>query len=184
MPPDAASHPYPHHPPVVRRNFICHCFEGGLYMGGAAFLQPETVMPKMVEQLGGHSAIIAIMPAILPAAFAMAGLFVAPVVAPYCRLLGLYKHSFGAIEDFVFDEVEPVDELTVQPVAQGLSPQAPALAWPIQPVPWVRKNSFLAKYPSGKQHGALDMGKAGDVVLAAAAGRSPAGAEEPRLVPQ
>ena len=49
-------------------------------MGGVAFLQPETVMPKMVEQLGGRSAIIAIMPAILPAAFAMAGLFVSPLV--------------------------------------------------------------------------------------------------------
>jgi MFS family permease len=49
-------------------------------MGGVAFLQPETVMPKMVEQLGGRAAIIAIMPAILPAAFALAGLFVSPLV--------------------------------------------------------------------------------------------------------
>ena len=53
---DTAVSPHQHHPQVVRRNFICHCLEGGLYMGGVAFLQPETVMPKMVEQLGGRSA--------------------------------------------------------------------------------------------------------------------------------
>ncbi len=80
MPFDTAISSPQHHPQVVRRNFICHCLEGGLYMGGLAFLQPETVMPKMVEQLGGRAAIIAIMPAILPAAFAMAGLFVSPLV--------------------------------------------------------------------------------------------------------
>jgi MFS family permease len=80
MPSDTANPPLQYHPQVVRRNFLCHCLEGGLYMGGVAFLQPETVMPKMVEQLGGRAAIIAIMPAILPAAFALAGLFVSPLV--------------------------------------------------------------------------------------------------------
>lgn len=66
-------------------------------MGGAAFLQPETVMPKMVEQLGGHSAIIAIMPAILPAAFAMAGLFVAPVVERLTRFKP-WVMTFGILQ--------------------------------------------------------------------------------------
>lgn len=85
MAPDNAAPPQQHQPQVVRRNFICHCLEGGLYMGGVAFLQPETVMPKMVEQLGGRSAVIAIMPALLPAAFALAGLFVSPVVERLAR---------------------------------------------------------------------------------------------------
>lgn len=64
----------------VRRNLICHSFEGGLYMGGTAFLAPDSVMPKMVDTLGGRIWIIALMPAILPAAFAFAGLFVSPFV--------------------------------------------------------------------------------------------------------
>ncbi len=80
MPTASAASSHQHHPHVVRRNFICHCLEGGLYMGGVAFLQPETVMPKMVEQLGAPSAVIAIMPVIIPAAFALAGLFVSPLV--------------------------------------------------------------------------------------------------------
>jgi MFS family permease len=65
---------------VVRRNLICHTFEGGLYMGGTAFLAPESVLPKMIEALGGPIWVIALMPALLPAAFAFAGLFVSPFV--------------------------------------------------------------------------------------------------------
>jgi len=94
---DTAVSPHQHHPQVVRRNFICHCLEGGLYMGGVAFLQPETVMPKMVEQLGGRSTIIAIMPAILPAAFAMAGLFVSPLVERLTKFKP-WVMSFGLLQ--------------------------------------------------------------------------------------
>lgn len=64
----------------LRRNWICHVLEGGFYMGGTAFLAPESVLPKMVQSLGGSSWIIALMPVVLPAAFACAGLFVAPRV--------------------------------------------------------------------------------------------------------
>lgn len=97
MPQPAASSHHEHHPQVVRRNFLCHCLEGGLYMGGVAFLQPETVMPKMVEQLGGRSAIIAIMPALLPAAFAMAGLFVSPLVERLTRFKP-WVMTFGLLQ--------------------------------------------------------------------------------------
>lgn len=46
------------------------------------------------------------------------------------------------------------------------------LSWPILPPPAsTRGQLFTATLPSGKQHGALDMGTGGDVVLAAAAGR-------------
>lgn len=73
----ASQHPHNH---AVRRNFICHCLEGGLYMGGTAFLAPESVLPKMVETLGGTPWIIAMMPVLLPSAFASVGIFIAPVV--------------------------------------------------------------------------------------------------------
>ncbi len=73
----ALQHPTSH---AVRRNFICHCLEGGLYMGGTAFLAPESVLPKMVETLGGRAWIIAMMPVLLAASSAAVGMFVAPVV--------------------------------------------------------------------------------------------------------
>lgn len=137
---DTASSPHQHHPQVVRRNFICHCLEGGLYMGGVAFLQPETVMPKMVEQLGGLPAVIAIMPAILPAAFAMAGLFVSPLVErltrfkPWVMTFGLLQRLpyliTGLLLWFVPDAgpwLLPVVVLT--PVVSGLIGGVGVVAW-------------------------------------------------------
>jgi MFS family permease len=76
------SHRDAHH---VRRNLLCHVLEGGLYMGGTAFLAPESVLPKMVQSLGGASWVIAVMPVLLPASFALVGLFIAPLVERLTR---------------------------------------------------------------------------------------------------
>ncbi|MFO1485176.1 MAG: MFS transporter [Verrucomicrobiaceae bacterium] len=140
MLPDAASQPHPHHPQVVRRNFVCHCLEGGLYMGGAAFLQPETVMPKMVEQLGGRPAIIALMPALLPAAFAVAGLFVSPLVErltrfkPWVMVFGLLQRLPYLVTGLLLWHARdaggwllPVVVLT--PVVSGLVGGVGVVAW-------------------------------------------------------
>ena len=89
--------PTSHHDQHVRRNFVCHCLEGGLYMGGLAFLQPETVMPKMVESLHGSSLIISIMPAVLAATFAFAGLFVSPKVEQMRHFKG-WVLGFGLLQ--------------------------------------------------------------------------------------
>jgi MFS family permease len=86
-----------HHPQHVRRNFVCHCLEGGLYMGGIAFLQPETVMPKMVESLHGSQWVIALMPAVLAATFSLAGLFVSPHVEQMKRFKP-WVLSFGLLQ--------------------------------------------------------------------------------------
>lgn len=140
MPQTDASLHHAHHPQVVRRNFICHCLEGGLYMGGVAFLQPETVMPKMVEQLGGRSAVIAIMPALLPAAFALAGLFVSPVVEkltrfkPWVMTFGLLQRLPYLITGLLLWNMQdagpwllPVVVLT--PLASGLVGGVGVVAW-------------------------------------------------------
>lgn len=140
MAPDNAAPPQQHHPQVVRRNFICYCLEGGLYMGGVAFLQPETVMPKMVEQLGGRSAVIAIMPALLPAAFALAGLFVSPVVErlarfkPWVMVFGLLQRLPYLVTGLLLWHAQdarawllPLVVLT--PVASGLVGGVGVVAW-------------------------------------------------------
>ncbi|MEZ0389681.1 MAG: MFS transporter [Verrucomicrobium sp.] len=72
--------------PYLRRNFWMHCLEGGLYMAGTAFLGPETVLPTMVKSLGGSNQLIALMPVLLPAAYALPGVFVAPMVERLHRL--------------------------------------------------------------------------------------------------
>jgi len=66
-------------------------------MGGVAFLQPETVMPKMVESLHGSPLIISIMPAVLAATFAFAGLFVSPKVERLTHFKG-WVLFFGLLQ--------------------------------------------------------------------------------------
>lgn len=140
MPPDTAVPSHQHHPQVVRRNFLCHCLEGGLYMGGLAFLQPETVMPKMVEQLGGRSAIIAIMPALLPAAFAAAGLFVSPVVErltrfkPWVMFFGLLQRLPYLITGLLLWHAQDARSwllalVVLTPLASGLVGGVGVVAW-------------------------------------------------------
>ncbi len=47
------------------RNYLAHGIEGGLYMGGLAFIDPQTVLPPMVRTLGGAEWLIALTP-VLP----------------------------------------------------------------------------------------------------------------------
>jgi len=70
----------------ARFNFVCHCLEGGFYMGGMAFLSPDAVLPKMVDTLGGTVAVVAMMPVLLGAAFSISQLFSAPLVERLPRL--------------------------------------------------------------------------------------------------
>ncbi|HEY1049610.1 MAG TPA: MFS transporter, partial [Prosthecobacter sp.] len=140
MVPSPASSPHAHPPHSVRRNFVCHWLEGGLYMGGLAFLQPETVMPKMVEQLGGRSAIIAIMPALLPAAFALMGLFVSPVVErlqrfkPWVMIFGMLQRLPYLVTGLVLwfaDDAGPwlLPLVVLTPVVSGLVGGMGVVAW-------------------------------------------------------
>lgn len=46
------------------RNYLAHCIEGGLYMGGLAFIAADSVMPAMVKLLGGGDWLVALMPVI------------------------------------------------------------------------------------------------------------------------
>jgi MFS family permease len=47
------------------RNYLAHCIEGGLYMGGLAFVAAETVLPAMVKSLGGPNWLISLTPMML-----------------------------------------------------------------------------------------------------------------------
>ena len=66
--------------PHLRRNFWMHCLEGGFYMSGLAYLAPETVLPVFVKELNGPDWLIALLPVILPAMFALPALAAGPYV--------------------------------------------------------------------------------------------------------
>lgn len=54
---------------VFRRNYWAVSVEGGLYVGGTAFLSAETVLPVIVKSLGGANWIIALVPVLMTAGF-------------------------------------------------------------------------------------------------------------------
>ena len=137
--PDAATHAHrnAHH---VRRNFVCHVLEGGLYMGGTAFLAPESVLPKMVQTLGGKPWVIAVMPVLLPAAFACAGLFIAPLVErlhsfkPWVLAFGLLQRLPYLVTGLLLMFVENLDGwllplVVLTPVISGLIGGVAVVAW-------------------------------------------------------
>ena len=125
---------------LVRRNFLCHLLEGGFYMGGLAFLSPESVMPKMAETLGARPSLIALMPALLPAAFALLGVFVAPLVErldrhkPWVLTFGLLQRLPYLITGLILllapeidDRILPIVVLT--PVISGVIGGVGVVAW-------------------------------------------------------
>jgi MFS family permease len=74
-----------------------HCLEGGFYMAGLAFLSTEMAMPQFVKLLGGSPSLTAVMPILLPAMFALPGLFVAPLVERLHHLKP-FVITFGALQ--------------------------------------------------------------------------------------
>ncbi|MCA9415032.1 MAG: MFS transporter [Candidatus Omnitrophica bacterium] len=79
------------------RNYAVHCVEGGLFIGGIAFVAPETVLPKVVESLQGPTWLIAAVPMMMKLGFVIPTLFTAhlverwPNVKPAVLLSGFFQ---------------------------------------------------------------------------------------------
>jgi len=79
------------------RNYLAHCIEGGLYMGGLAFLAAETVLPAMVKSLGAPNWLISLMPMMLTLGLGWPSLLTAhwveqmPRVKPFILLTGFLQ---------------------------------------------------------------------------------------------
>lgn len=105
-----------------RRNYLAHIFEGGFYLGGMTFLAADTVMPKMIESLGGPAWLIAFMP---PAMFL--GLVLPPLlvahwvermnrVKPLVLVTGVFQRIpmlLAALALFYWAESRPLTTLVI-----------------------------------------------------------------------
>ncbi len=49
----------------LRRNYTAHCLEGGAFMGGMAFVSPDTILPPFMGQLGAPALLIALCPQLM-----------------------------------------------------------------------------------------------------------------------
>jgi MFS family permease len=80
-----------------RWNYFFHSIEGGLFLGGMAFVAPNTVLPPMVESLGGSAWLISLMPIMMMLGFVWPPLFTAHkvedlhFVKPVLMLSGFFQ---------------------------------------------------------------------------------------------
>ncbi len=84
-------------PSVHRRNYALHCAEGGIYMGGLAFVSAETVLPKLVQSLGGPDWMVSLMPSLLLIFMFAPGIIAIPLIERLPRLFP-FVAGFGVIQ--------------------------------------------------------------------------------------
>jgi len=73
-------------PQYFRWNYLMHILEGGLCIGGGSFIAPSTVLPKVVESLGGPAWLISLMPIMMLVGFVWPPLFTAHWVESLSRV--------------------------------------------------------------------------------------------------
>ena len=61
----------------LRRNYLALGLDGGLFMGGMAFIAADTVLPTLIRQLGGPNWVIGLLPVLMGLGFMWTPLFVA-----------------------------------------------------------------------------------------------------------
>ncbi|MGF1449013.1 MAG: MFS transporter [Opitutales bacterium] len=70
----------------LRRNYTAHSLEGGCFMGGMAFVAPETILPPFMEELGAPALLIALCPQLMFIGFVIPPLLMAHRVESLERL--------------------------------------------------------------------------------------------------
>ncbi len=82
---------------TVRRNYLAHAIEGGLFIGGLAFTNANTLLPTVVQSLGGPPWLISMMPIMMGFGFLLPPIFTAhwiqrlPHYMPLLMVTGLIQ---------------------------------------------------------------------------------------------
>lgn len=129
------------HQPFSRRNYLAHSLEGGIYVGGVAFLAVETVLPAMMYELGAPQALIGVMPVLMMLGFSLPSLFTAhlfehrPQMKPFLLVSGVFQrlpYLAGFLLLFFAAESHPVATMigvALVPFVSGLLGGVGAPAW-------------------------------------------------------
>ncbi len=124
----------------LRRNYSAHALEGGLFIGGVAFVHPQTVLPRMIEKLGGPDWVIAASPILLMVGFFLPSLFIThrlerlSFLKPFVMRIGALQRLpyllVGATLWFVSGAGDAVLPLVVlAPLLSGLAGGVSVTAW-------------------------------------------------------
>lgn len=71
----------------LKRNYLVHCADGGLWMGAMAFVAADTIMPSLVRSLGGPTWLIALTPMLMMLGFVWPPILTAHIAESRARLL-------------------------------------------------------------------------------------------------
>jgi len=125
----------------LRRNYWANIIEGGIYMGGMTLLSGETVMPAMVNTLGGPEWLIALTPSLAMIGFMLPPLFMAHHVErmvrvkPFAAAMGILQRLpflIAGLSLLYFGDVNPTLALTfvvAAPLLAGLAGGIGMSAW-------------------------------------------------------
>lgn len=83
--------------PHVKRNYLSYAIEGGLFVGGIAFVSADSVLPALFSLLEGPKWMIAFLPTMMMIGFSLAPLFTAHIVERLERVKGLCL-VFGVLQ--------------------------------------------------------------------------------------
>lgn len=81
----------------LKRNYLAHSIEGGVFMGGAAFVSAETVLPKILDSMGAPGWLISLAPVMMMMGFVWPPLLTAHLVErlkrlmPFCLIIGVFQ---------------------------------------------------------------------------------------------
>jgi len=101
---------------LFRHNYLAHSIEGGLYMGGLAFIAAETVMPSIIKSLGAPIWLISLTPSMLLLGVGWPSLLIAhrveqmSRVKPYILATGLLQRLpflLAALSLLFFVDTQP-----------------------------------------------------------------------------
>jgi len=76
-------------PDTLRHNYRAHALEGGLFIGGMAFVNATTLLPTVVKSLGGDTWLISLMPIIMSVGFLLPPIFTAHWIQRLTRYMPL-----------------------------------------------------------------------------------------------
>jgi MFS family permease len=123
------------------RNYLAHALEGGLFVGGIAFLAMETVLPTMLKSLGAPEYLIGISPVLMLLGFNVPSLFTAHIaegrsrMLPFLRITGVFQRLpflFGALALWLFANDYPIGVayfVGLLPLFSGLAGGVSGPAW-------------------------------------------------------
>lgn len=168
---------------LARRNWLAHVVEGGLFMGGMALVNAQTLLPSLAQGLNGPEWLVALMPALMMVGFLLPPVFTAHAIGKLGRFRPLLLWT-GAFQRLTYLAAALVLLLTddpfwcllaiaLAPLLSGLSAGLSLTAWQqllVRTVGPVHRSSMFAwRYVIGSIIG-VGAGFAVQATLAASPG--------------